>query len=430
MTDQFDFSLGKDCAEKLDHADVLAGYRREFFIADEKEIYLDGNSLGRLPLKTRSLLAGAIDRQWGKALIRSWNEGWYDLPKVISNKLARIVGAGEDEVIMCDSTSINLYKLVWGVLNSKPGRSRIVSDVLNFPTDLYVMQSVVNQFGGQHQLVLAPSRDGIQVDIDELDRLIDEDTALVALSHVAFKSAFMYDMQRVNDLAHSRGALVIWDLSHAAGAVRVNLSDTGADMAVGCTYKYLNGGPGSPAFLYVNKKLQEQINSPVWGWFGDSNPFAFDHQYKPAAGISRFMVGTPPILSLAAVEPGLDLLLSAGMENVREKSIRQTEYLNYLSREKLTHLGFKFGSPADFKRRGSHISLQHPEAYRICQAMINPDDDSPCIIPDFRAPDNIRFGITPLYTTFSEIHQAVARVEQIVSGKVFERYSAKRQAVT
>ncbi len=430
MADQFDFTSGSDFAAKLDRTDTLAGFRREFFIADDLVIYLDGNSLGRLPLETRRLLTEAVDRQWGTALIRSWNEGWYDLPKAISSKLARIIGAGEDEVIMCDSTSINLYKLVWGALNSRPGRSRIVSDVLNFPTDLYVIQSVINMHGGKHELLLAPSRDGIQVEMDDLKELIDEDTALVVLSYVAFKSAFMYDMQRVNDLAHSKGALVIWDLSHAAGAVPVKLSDTGADMAVGCTYKYLNGGPGSPAFLYVNKNLQEQITSPVWGWFGDSNPFAFDHQYKPAAGIARFMVGTPPVLSLAAVEPGLDILLSAGMENVREKSNRQTEYLIFLAREKLMPLGFTLGSPIAPEKRGSHVSLQHPEAYRICQAMIYPDDGSPCIIPDFRAPDNIRFGITPLYTTFSEIHQAVARVEQIVSEKIFERYSEKRQAVT
>jgi len=208
------------------------------------------------------------------------------------------------------------------------------------------------------------------------------------------------------------------------------LNATGADMAVGCTYKYLNGGPGSPAFLYVNRKLQDKLASPVWGWFGDERPFAFDHKYQPAEGISKFQVGTPPILSLAAIEPGLDLLISAGMDRIRKKSIHQTEYLIFLANKLLIPLGFRFGSPLDADSRGSHVSLQHPEAYRICQALINPTDCQPVIIPDFRAPDNVRFGITPLYTTFSEIYTAIRRVEEIVRHKQFENYSKKMQAVT
>lgn len=430
MDNAFVFVADGAFAEKLDREDVLAEYRREFYIPDDDVIYLDGNSLGRLPQATRGLLADAVDRQWGNALIRSWNEGWYDLPKVISSKLAGIVGAGEDEVAMCDSTSVNLYKLAWAALKSQPGRTRIISDSLNFPTDLYVLQSIINQLGGNYELVLAPSRDGIHIAQDDLSRLIDDNTALVVLSHVAFKSAFMYNMQEVNELVHRNGAMVLWDLSHAAGAVPVELSATGADLAVGCTYKYLNGGPGAPAFLFVNKKLQEKLTSPVWGWFGDNNPFAFEHQYKPAAGISKFMVGTPPVLSLAAVQPGLDIILSAGMDRVREKSILQTEYLIFLAGELLTPLGFQSGSPRSYAQRGSHISLKHTEAFRICQAMIHPTDNHPIIIPDFRAPDNIRFGITPLYTTFQEIFVAIKRLEEIVKNRIFEKYSTKRQAVT
>jgi kynureninase len=305
-----------------------------------------------------------------------------------------------------------------------------VSDVLNFPTDLYVLQSIINQSESDYDLVQADSEDGVGVSLEALSSLINENTALVVLSHVAFKSAFMYNMQKVNELAHSKGAFVIWDLSHAAGAVPLQLSASGADMAVGCTYKYLNGGPGSPAFLYVNRNLQDKLTSPVWGWFGDERPFAFDHSYQPAAGISKFLVGTPPILSLAAIEPGLDLLISAGMDQIRKKSVTQTEYLIFLARELLIPLGFQFGSPLDADSRGSHVSLQHPEAYRICQALINPTDGSPVIIPDFRAPDNIRFGITPLYTTCTEIFTAVKRVEEIAIKKLFENYSEKREAVT
>lgn len=417
-------------AGELDRLDELKDFRTQFFVPDADLIYLDGNSLGRLPLATKNLFKDVIDRQWGYELIRSWNEGWYDLSKVVSRKIASIVGAGEDEIATCDSTSINLYKLAWAALKCKPKRRRIVTDVLNFPTDLYVLQSIISQFGDDYELVHAQSEDGLRVSMDALAGLIDENTALVMLSHVAFKSAFMYNMQRVNDLAHKNGALVIWDLSHAAGAVPLHLSASGADMAVGCTYKYLNGGPGSPAFLYVSRRLLDELKSPVWGWFGDQRPFAFDHTYTAATGISKFHVGTPPVLSLAAVEPGLDLIISAGLDKIRAKSIRQTEYLIFLANQFLIPLGFQFGSPLSQDQRGSHVSLQHHEAYRICQALILPTDNHPVIIPDFRAPDNIRFGITPLYTTFKEIYVAIKRVEEIATKKIFEKYSKKMQAVT
>ncbi|MBE0638841.1 MAG: kynureninase [Bacteroidales bacterium] len=426
----FTFEANAEFALQLDRLDELKMFRNQFFIQDSELIYLDGNSLGRLPLVTRQLLTGAVDNQWGKRLIRSWNEGWYDLPKVISGKIAKIIGADADEVMACDSTSMNLYKLAWAAIKGQKGRTKIVSDELNFPTDLYVLQSIIHQFGAEYELVLAPSDNGVGVSLEALSSVIDENTALVVLSHVAFKSAFMYDMQKVNELAHSHGALIIWDLSHAAGAVPLHLSASGADMAVGCTYKYLNGGPGSPAFLYVSRKLHNQLISPVWGWFGDERPFAFDHHYKPAAGIAKFMVGTPPILSLAAIEPGLDIILAAGLEKLREKSIKQTDYLIFLAKNFLIPLGFQFGSPLNHFERGSHVSLQHPEAYRICQAMINPTDGSHAIIPDFRSPDNIRFGITPIYTTYEEIYQAIRRLEEITSKKWFENYSKKILAVT
>ena len=260
------FSTNLDFALSLDNQDPLKGFRNYFYTPENNLIYLDGNSLGRLPVATRELLQRSVDFEWGQRLIRTWNEGWFDLPGIISAKIARVIGADEDEVACCDSTSINLHKLAWAAVNLQKGRKRIVSDVLNFPTDLYVLQSVINQFGNQHELVLSPSTDGISVSLHDLEQIVDEDTALVVLSHVAFKSAFCYDMQLVNELVHRKGALIIWDLSHAAGAVPLELNATDADMAVGCTYKYLNGGPGSPAYLYVNRKLQKSLTSPVWGW--------------------------------------------------------------------------------------------------------------------------------------------------------------------
>lgn len=424
------FSTNLDFALSLDNQDPLKGFRNHFYIPEDNLIYLDGNSLGRLPVATRELLQRSVDFEWGQRLIRTWNEGWFDLPKKISSKIAQVIGAEAYEVACCDSTSINLYKLAWAVVNLQKGRRRIVSDVLNFPTDLYVLQSVIHQFGNQHELLLAPSEDGISVSLPDLEQIVDNNTALVVLSHVAFKSAFRYDMQRVNELVHRKGALIIWDLSHAAGAVPLSLDETGADLAVGCTYKYLNGGPGSPAYLYVNRKLHPSLTSPVWGWFGDARPFDFDHNYRPAQGIGKFMTGTPPILSLAAIEPGLDLIIAAGMERIREKSLLQTEFLIFLADHFLIPFGFAFGTPLDADTRGSHVSLQHPEAFRICQALINPMDNHPVIIPDFRAPDNIRFGITPLYTSFAEIFRAIKRVEEIVRGEIFKKYSAKRPAVT
>jgi len=427
---QLNFEPGIDFAQGMDESDPLKNFRNEFYIADPGTIYLDGNSLGRLPEKTRNKLNAVTDHQWGNRLIRSWNEGWYTKSTEISRKIAQIIGAEDEEVATCDSTSMNLYKLAWAAIMLQKGRSKIVSDTLNFPTDLYVLQGIIDQTGGEYELILVSSHDGLTVDLKSLADAIDENTALAVLSHVTFKSAFMYDMEAVTKLAHEKGAMILWDLSHAAGAVPVALNHAKADLAIGCTYKYLNGGPGSPAYLYIRKDLHEKLNPPVWGWFGESDPFAFDLNYTAAKGIRKFMVGTPPVLSLEAISTGLDITLEAGIRNIREKSIRQTEYLVYLVKENLMKFGFSVGSPLDDSKRGSHISLQHPEAYRICKALINPQPDTAIIIPDFREPDNIRIGITPLYTTFTEIYIAVTRLKEIVVQKEFEHFSKAKEAVT
>ena len=260
--------------------------------------------------------------------------------------------------------------------------------------------------------------------------LTDEDTALVSLTHVAFKSAFMYDMAKVTEMAHHAGALVLWDLSHSIGAVPLDLGGCNVDLAVGCTYKYLNGGPGSPAFLYVRRDLQEQLSQPMWGWFAAADPFAFDLEFKPAQDISRYRVGTPPMLSMKAVEPAVDLLLEVGIERLRAKSLQQTAYLIFLADQWLQPLGFTLGSPRQGGMRGSHVSLRHPEAYRINRALIESPAPAVKVIPDFRTPDNIRLGIAPLYTTFTEIHRALDRMRVIVEDKIYEQYSSERLAVT
>jgi kynureninase len=420
------FEPGRGFAQRLDAADELACFREAFAVADPDLIYVDGNSLGRLPRRTVERVQRAVEVEWGNDLIRGWNGGWYEAPTRVGEKIAHLVGAEPGQVVVSDSTSVNLYKLTMAALGMRPDRERIVSDVLNFPSDLYILQGGARLLGNHHQIHLAPSADGITVDQQVLFDIIDERTALVTLSHVTFKSGFLYDAAAVTERAHQVGALVLWDLSHSVGVVPVELDHWGVDLAVGCTYKYLNGGPGSPAFLYVRHDWQEEVLSPIWGWFGQRSPFAFGLEYEPAAGVNRFLVGTPPILSLLAMEPALDLLLEAGIEHIRCKSVRLTSYLVYLVDTVLTPLGFTLGSPRDPARRGSHVSVRHPEGYRISQALIQEMD----VLPDFREPDNIRLGLAPLYTSFAEVWETVDRIQQVVEEERYMQYSPERLAVT
>ncbi|MHC1730557.1 MAG: kynureninase [Bacteroidales bacterium] len=417
-------------AVALDAHDELSGYRAEFVSGDEKLIYLDGNSLGKLPAESRTIIEHSVTYEWGDRLIRSWNEDWFTKNIDLGDKIALIAGASKGEVVITDTTSVNLYKLAHAALKYQKGRTRIVTDELNFPSDIYILQGLIRDFGDGYELIIVPSRDGMTVDSADLEASIDENTALVSLSHVAFKSAFRYNMKEITSLAHEKGAMMLWDLSHSIGAVPGQLNDSDADLAVGCTYKYLNGGPGSPAFLYVRKDLQDKLSSPIWGWFGEKNPFDFGLNYRPGEGIIRFLAGTPPILSLKTIEPTLDMIIEAGMQTIRKKSLSQSEFLLRLAEEFLWPLGFQSGSPMDPEKRGSHISLRHPQAYRICKALIDPDLGDIVVIPDFREPDNIRLGITPLYTTYTEIFMAVREIRDIVDNELYLKYSSEREQVT
>jgi kynureninase len=422
MTDLLD----PQYAQALDAQDPLAVFRQEFVVDDPALIYLDGNSLGRLPRRTRALIQDYVDIQWGQRLIRGWNEGWLNLGQRIGGKIAQLVGAQADEVVVAESTSTNLFKLATAALKTQPGRRKIVTDNLNFPSDLYIFQGIIELLGADHRLEIVPSPDGIHGPAEALAAAIDDDTALVSLSYTVFKSAYTYDMAAITELAHQAGALMLWDLSHSAGAVPVDLNGAGADLAVGCTYKYLNGGPGAPAFLYVHHDLQDSLHNPIAGWFSQAAPFDFGLDYQPATGLRRMLTGTPSVLSLAAIEPGVDLLLEAGMDFVRAKSLQQSEYLIALYEEHLRPLGFQLNSPRDPARRGSHVSLGHPDGWRINRALI----EQMHVLPDFRAPDNIRLGITPLYTSFDDIYQAVQRLRAVVVERLYERYPAERPAVT
>jgi kynureninase len=419
-----------ELAYELDAQDELASFRDEFVITDPHLIYLDGNSLGRLPKRTIEFMRNTIVDAWGERLIRLWNDGWIHTPTRLGEKIARLIGAQDDEIIVAEATSINLFKLAIGALRARPDRTKIVSDVFNFPSDLYILQGIIDLLGRRHHLELIPSQDTITIAPEAISAAIDRDTALVSLTHVAFKSAFMYDMPAVTEQARRAGALMLWDLSHSVGVVPVDLNASGVDLAVGCTYKYLNGGPGAPAFLYVRRDLQTHLSQPLWGWFAAKNPFAFALDFVPADDISRYRVGTPPMLSMKALEPALDIVLEAGIDRLRAKSVRQTEYLISLAEQRLVPLGFSIGTPKRSEMRGSHVSLRHPEAYRINRALIEAEPPDIKVIPDFREPDNIRLGIAPLYNSFVDIWLAIDRLRQIVEDRTYEKYSPERLAVT
>jgi kynureninase len=416
----------REHALALDAADPLRSLRERFVIAEPDLIYLDGNSLGRLPRATADLAATVVGHQWGERLIRSWNEGWLEAPERVGAKIARLIGAQADEVIVADSTSVNLFKLVVAALHVQPDRHRLLSDDLQFPSDLYVLEGIVRLLGGRHRLEIVPSPDGIHGPVAGLQERLDTDVALVVLSHTAFKSGYTYDLSALTQAAHAAGALILWDLSHSVGALPIDLTAAGADLAVGCTYKYLNGGPGAPAFLYVRRDLQNRLANPITGWMGSASMFDFALTYRPAPGLRRFLTGTPSIVSLSLIEPGVDLLLEVGMEAVRAKSVRQTTYFIDLWEAMLAPLGFRLQSPREADRRGSHVALGHDEGLAINLALIHEFG----ILPDFRPPDTIRFGIAPLYTSFTDLYDTVMALATIVATRRYEPYRRIRPLVT
>ncbi len=421
------FSTAREFAQQLDTHDRLAAIRNEFVIHDPNLIYLDGNSLGLLPKAAQAKARQVVEEQWGVDLIRGWNKGWWDSPARVGDKIGQLIGAAAGQVLVNDTVSLNLFKLAAAALTLQPSKTRIITDTFNFPSDLYILQGIRQTFGGRHEIIsIGASDNDITPDLAALETAIDENTALVTLSHVTFKSGYLYDMQRITELAHKKGALVLWDLSHSVGALPIHLDACNADLAIGCTYKYLNGGPGAPAFLYVNKSIQEKLSSPIWGWWGQNNPFDFSLNYQPARGAERFLVGTQPILSLLTMEAALEPTLQAGMDSIREKSILMTGYASFLTESWLAPFGFSLGSPPDPAKRGSHISIRHADGYRINRALIEEMN----VIPDFREPDNIRLGFAPLYTSFTDVWEGFERIKRVMEEKRHEKYSKQKLTVT
>ena len=386
--------------EAMDRDDPLAPFRDEF-ILPEGVTYLDGNSLGALPRATPGRLAAVVEQEWGRGLIRSWNDaGWIGLPARVGDKIGRLVGAPAGTVIAADSTSVNVFKLLSAALRLRPGRRVILSEAGNFPTDLYVAEGLAALLGQGHELRLVAA--------DEVAGALGPDVAVALLTHVDYRTGAMHDMAAVTAAAHATDTLVLWDLAHSAGAVPVDLAGADADFAVGCGYKFLNGGPGAPAFLYVAGRLQDAVRYPITGWLGHADPFAFDRGYRPAPGIGAAVVGTPSVLAMAALEVGVDIALRAPMAAVRAKSLRQAALLMALVAQHCP--GVEPVTPAEDEQRGSQVSFRHPEAYAVMQALI-----ARGVIGDFRTPDLMRFGITPLTLSYADVWDAAAALGGVLA---------------
>jgi kynureninase len=399
-------------ARQLDATDPLA-FTRDRFRLPEGVIYLDGNSLGALPAATADRLRKVATSQWGDDLITSWNKhGWIDWPARIAAKLAAIVGARPNELLIADSTSVCLFKLLAAAVGARPGRRTILTQKHNFPTDLYVAQGLCDMLGLTLKAVPA----------EQVASAIDEDTAVVTLTHVDYRSASIHDMRAINDAAHAAGALAVWDLSHSAGAIQLDLNGTGSDVAVGCGYKYLNGGPGAPAFVYVAERLQDELRPPLQGWMGHAEPFAFDDDYRPASGILKFLTGTPSILALAALDAGLDTFAGVSMRDVEAKAQAITQ-LFVDEVEGRCGSQVRLASPRDPARRASHVCFAHPEGYAIMQALI-----ARGVIGDFRAPDLMRFGFAPLYNSFADVFRAAHLLAEILATREWDQPRFRERA--
>jgi len=400
-------------AEQLDATDALASYRSRFEIPDDSVIYLDGNSLGRLPAATADRVAQVIHEQWGERLIRSWSEGWMDLPVQVGDRLgAALLGARPGETLVCDTVTVNAFKALHAALDLRPGRSTIVVHRGEFPTDRYVATEVARQRGGSVRWIGPLDPDATQVDpvtASDVAAALNDDVGVVLLSVVDYRSAAIADVVGITRAAHDFGALVVWDCSHAAGSIALDLPALDADLAIGCSYKYLGGGPGAPAWIWAHEKHHEALSNPIPGWMGHSDVFAMGPEYSPAPGVRRFMTGTPSAVALTAVDCGVELLAEAGMDAVRAKGQALTSYAVDLADAWLADRGVGLASPRDPELRGAHVTLTHPDSQALVQALSDKG-----VIPDFRHPDGIRVGLAPLTTRFTDVHDGLLALRTLI----------------
>jgi kynureninase len=394
--------------EALDRADPLREFRDRFSLP-KGVIYLDGNSLGAMPSATSERVQEVVEDEWGRDLIRSWNiNGWIDIQQRIGAKIGRLIGAREGETIVADSTSINVFKTLSAALDLRPERRIILSEPDNFPTDLYVAEGLIRHLGRGHTLRLAEP--------DAIESAITDDVAVVMLTHVNYRTGRMHDMRRITERAHERGAIMLWDLAHSVGAMPLDVAGADVDLAVGCGYKYLNGGPGAPAFLYVARRHQPNIKPALSGWFGHDSPFRFEQSYRPAEGIDRMTVGAPPILSLTALEVGVDLMLEAPLDALRAKSVRMGELFEQLVAQEIEPGTLTLVSPASPAKRGSQLCYAYENGWPVMRALIDRG-----VIGDFRQPNILRFGFTPLYVGYADLWDAIATLKQILVERAWDR---------
>ena len=417
-----DLSVGprtRQEAVEADRLDPLAPYRDIFLVEPQGPIYLDGNSLGRQPRAAAAAVAAFL-RQWAGELVGGW-EHWAEMPGEVGDRIGRLVGAAPGQLVVSDSTTVNLYKLAVAVLDGAPGRTAIVGDANDFPTVRYVLQGVAAREG--RRLVLIDSDPVEGFDPGGLAGVVSDDVALVCLSGVNYRSGAVADMAAVNETVRRTGALTLWDLSHAAGVLPVELDATGTDLAVGCGYKYLNGGPGAPAWLYVRAGLQASLRQPVWGWWGQEDQFAMKDAYDPVTTVGRFLAGTPAVLGMVALDVGIAPLLAAGRQALWDKTRRLVDLLAARAEHLLLPLGARVASPTDPGRRGGHLAVAHPDAWPATRLLI----DRGLVVPDFRPPDVLRLGPVALYTSYVEVWDAAERIASVLADPVVQRPVAKRR---
>jgi kynureninase len=396
-----------------DKNDPLANMAKAFYLP-ENMIYLDGNSLGAMPVAVVDRIQQVVTKEWAEDLIHSWNDNnWFRLTELIGDKIAKLIGAESGEVIVSDCVSVNLFKLVVAALKKQKGRQKIITEIGNFPTNAYVLQGIAKMFDGQVEIVA--------VERSQLVQAIDDDTAVVVLVHAHYKSSEMFDMEAITNVAHDKGALILWDLCHSAGAMPLHLSALNVDMAVGCGYKYLNGGPGAPAFLYIAKKLQSSLEQPISGWWGHDNPFTFSEDYIPAPDVRQAQSGTQSVLGLAALEVGIDTALDADLKDVRDKSQKLGKLFIQLVQQNCPDI--QIASPEEDDKRGSHVSIQHEQGYAVTRALADRG-----VVVDFRAPDIIRFGFAPLYTSYENIWDTVEHLTVIIQDGSWDKEEYKQKA--
>lgn len=398
----------REACAALDADDPLRGFRAEFEVDDETLVYFDGNSLGRLPTATRQRVDEVVAEQWGGRLIRSWTERWMELPTRIGDQIGTgLLGAEPGEVVLADNTTVSLYKAMSAVLDAEPDRRAIVIERDNFPTDRYVVESLAGQRGLEVRWLESDGPRGVTP--ESLGAALDREVGLVVLSQVDYRSAALLDLPALTGIVRQAGATVLWDLCHSVGVVSLDLPAAGVDLAVGCTYKYLNGGPGAPAFTYVSRAAQQRLRQPIWGWWSRVQMFDMAEGYQPADGIVAWLTGTPGVLSMSAVEPGVEMVVRAGVDRIRTKSMALTALAERLFDAWLSP-AMGFASPRDPAARGSHLTLTHPEAARLAQRMAERG-----VVPDFRRPDGIRIGLAPLTTRFVDVYDGLALLRDLVT---------------